>query len=59
MCKFAKIDAKMLQGIAQIQENPTYVFVRSDNIQNSYVQFTGNSDQLSRESLAKFCLNEV
>lgn len=40
----------------QIPNNPTYLFLRSDNIQEN-VEFT--EKKLTKTALAKFCLEEV
>lgn len=55
VCKIGKVDAKFLKGM-QIPSNPTYLFLRSDNIQEN-VEFA--EKKLTKTSLAKFCLEEV
>lgn len=52
MCKVGKVDAKFLQGM-NIPSNPTYIFLRSDAIQEN-VEFS--EKKITKTALAKFCL---
>lgn len=55
MCKIGKVDAKFLKGM-QIPNNPTYLFLRSDKLEEN-TEFA--EKKISKVSLAKFCLEQV
>ena len=51
LLKIGKIDSKLIPSL-KIEKNPTYMFTRSDDPQNS----TPLQDNFNRKDVAKFCL---